>query len=175
MAQKIYFALLPKLVVMFLALHIDGLNTSRVFDRQQLCINQRCMHMVIGQVMELRLINADTDLPIVTLLDGMIVNIAIQNTTNFNIEAVTDAGIVGSIQFTYNGLDNFRIESERPFALCGDGSPVGNYRRCKNLVVGQHTVTATAYSGVGLTGTVGNTVTVTFTFISEPGCKIPKV
>ena len=169
--------LIPSLVLVYVVLYSIDVNTSHpsISGRQQLHHYRRRMQTVVGQVLELRLINADTDLPIVTLLDGMIINIATQNTTKFNIEATTDSGSVGSILFSYNGLNNFRTESERPFAFCGDGSPIGNYRKCSNLVVGQHTVSAASYSGAGQSGTIGNTKTVTFNLIFEPGCNVPKV
>lgn len=182
MARQVHFALFAVLipvlpvVVPVESQNVDVItNLTSTLDRQQLHNYHSRMQAEVGQVLELRLINADTDLPIVTLTDGMIINIATQNTTKFNIEATTDTGTVGSIRFSYNRNANFRTESERPFAFCGDGSPLGNYRRCSNLVVGQHNVSATSYSGTGQSGMIGNTKTVTFTFIQEPGCNIPKV
>jgi hypothetical protein len=150
-------------------------TTSRILDLPITYDFHRRAQNLVGNVVELRLINADTDQPILTLVDGMIINIATQNTTNFNIEAVTDAGLVGSVRFSYNGLDNFRTESERPFAFCGDGCPLGNFKRCLNLVAGWHNVSATAYSGASQTGMAGSTLTVTFTLIQELGCDVPKV
>jgi hypothetical protein len=174
MVKSLHFVL-SMVLVSFVWCTISENTTSLVFDQPHLYHFRRQAQTLVGKVVELRLINADTDQPIVTLVDGTIVNIAKQNTTNFNIEAITDAGTVGSIRFSYNGLDNFRVESERPFAFCGDGSPIGNYKPCLNLVVGQHNVSATAYSGAKQQGTVGNTITVTFSFIQELGCSVPKV
>lgn len=114
----------------------------------------------IGEVQSFRLINADTNLPIVTLTNGMIINIATLSTKNFNVQVTTTNGTIVAIRFGYNANSKFRTESLRPFALCGDGLPVGNYYVCKELIVGNHTISATPYS---ITGEAGVNAKISFT------------
>ena len=138
--------------------------------------NQRILRS-IGKVEEFRLINADTNLPIVTLKNGMVVDIATLSTENLNVQAITPNETIVAIRFGYNGNSRFRTELLRPFALCGDGSPVGNYYVCKKLVVGNHTISATPYS---TSGDVGETSKISFIISEVNGptsgrCSIEKV
>jgi hypothetical protein len=121
---------------------------------------------VVGRVENLRLINAVTDQPILNLTNGMIINVAAQATSNFNIQAVTTDGTVGSVRFRYNAQANYRTEKDQPFAFCGDGQPVGNYYTCSILTTGQHNVTATPFFSAGATGMAGTPFQVSFTIIN---------
>ena len=126
----------------------------------------------LGQVDRLVLINADTDMPIVDLINGTVINVATMSTTNFNIQAtlVENSGSVGSIKFGYNTNPGFRTESAAPYAFCGDGSPNGNYLTCTNLVTSAlpHVVSATPYAGSKANGTKGLTKTVSFHIVNLP-------
>ena len=131
----------------------------------------------VGNVVGFVLIDADTDRAITNLTDGSIINLQTLPTRNLNIQALTDDddGIVGSIQFGYNDITNFRMERIPPFALCGDYSPLGNYATCKELSIGQHTITATPNrrrSGYGISGIPFK---ITFSIVDAPSCTIPKV
>jgi hypothetical protein len=117
----------------------------------------------VGRVDDLQLINAITNQPIMSLSNGTVINIKEQATSNFNIQAVTSNGIVGSLRFAYNGQPNYRTEKDQPFAFCGDGPWAGNYYVCTALTIGRHTVTATPFSNVGANGTEGTPFQVTFT------------
>jgi hypothetical protein len=124
----------------------------------------------IGQVENLRLINADTDLPIVNLTNGMVINVAL-TASNFNIQATTTNGTVGSIQFGYNGNSKYRIDSAQPFSLCP--TPGGsNYETCTALVVGQHTFTVTPYFGTAATGIAGAALQITFNITKAPQVRL---
>jgi subtilisin family serine protease len=86
---------------------------------------------------------------------------------NFNIRAVTEPDLVGSVLFSLNGNDQgFRLDSRRavenfwPYAAGGD-DPVGNYLKL-TLTPGTHTLTATPYSGGSATGLPGLSLTVQF-------------
>jgi hypothetical protein len=128
---------------------------------------------VVGQVETLRLINANTDLPITDLVDGMIINVATQNTSNFNIQVTTSVnGTVGSVRFQYNNITNFRTESSSPFSFCGD-QPRGNYRTCTELVVGQHIISAAPYTDINAKGTKGATKKISFRIINSPPTSVP--
>jgi hypothetical protein len=86
--------------------------------------------------------------------------ISIAGLGGLNIQATT-AGAIGSVKFGFDGNPNFRVEGVAPYAFCGDSS--GSYNTCSQLVAGFHTVTATAYSSGGASGTVLNSLTVQFT------------
>ena len=127
----------------------------------------------LGQIDRFILINADTDLPIVDLVNGTVINVATLNTTNFNIQAtlVNHSGTIGSIKFGYNTRSSFWIDTRPPYAFCGDGSPSGNYVTCINLTAGtgqQHIVSATSYSGNRANGTKWDTKAIFFRMVNIP-------
>jgi len=78
--------------------------------------------------------------------------------THFSQSYCYTAGSVGQVQFDFDGREEFRTEMVAPFALGGDidaaFEPVGALSH-----VGQHTVSATAFSA---SGGAGPTATVTF-------------
>ena len=115
--------------------------------------NDRSLQTV-GTVDRLVLINAVTDLPIVNLAKDTVVNIASVNAKSFAIEATTVGGSVGSVKFGYNGKPNFKIEGVARYAMCGNSG--NNFAACSVLVVGQHNLTVTTYSGTRASGTIGS-------------------
>jgi hypothetical protein len=127
--------------------------------------------VVVGQVDQLILYDAGTDQPILTLTDGMVVNSATLNVNSFNIEATTVNGAVGSVKFGYNGNSKIRVEASAPYAMCGNSGT--DFAVCTYLVVGQHTVTATSYSGTKADGTVGTTKTITFQIVNGASPPLP--
>jgi hypothetical protein len=128
----------------------------------------------VGTVATLQLINADTNLPIATLTNGTVIDIATFITSKFNIRATT-SGVVGSVRFGYNQIGGYRTDSSFPFSLCpSPGTPRGpDYQACTVLAPGQHTVTATPFSSTFLTGMVGTPLRITFTITNT--CKKPQV
>ena len=108
-----------------------------------------------SSVAQLVLINAVTNQPIGTLVDGMALRLSSLPTTKLNVQAITSTG-VGSVRFTVTpGAD--RVESVAPYALAGDTS--GNYWQW-TPPTGVLTITATPYSGENASGTPGSSLTV---------------
>jgi CubicO group peptidase (beta-lactamase class C family) len=111
-------------------------------------------------VTALKLINADTDQPILTLTDGITITLADLPTRNLNVRAETSPALVGSVRFAYDGNSNYRTETSAPYALAGDDS--GDYRPWTPSV-GSHTLKATPYTGADASGTVGTSLELSFT------------
>jgi hypothetical protein len=107
--------------------------------------------VVVPAVTRLVLINADTNLPIGDLTSGMTLNLTTSLARNFNVQAITGAGIVGSVQFRLNG-SVFRTENSAPYAFAGDTN--GDYWVWQPPV-GTLTISAAAFSGASATGTAG--------------------
>jgi hypothetical protein len=122
----------------------------------------------VGTIAKFRLIDADTDLPIMDITNGQIVIIPLTNATNFNIDVVTANGPVGSIKFGYLGNERYNIESRAPFSLCSDNWLTGDYKSCPKFAAGRLDITATPYNrAFALGGQAGETVTVSFTVLTE--------
>jgi hypothetical protein len=119
----------------------------------------------VGQIDNLILYDAVTDQPIVTLTNGMVVNTATLHVdhTSFNVVATIRNGVVGSVKFGYNGMNNLRTEAEAPYALCGNRGT--NYYVCTFLGTGQHNLTVTSYSGSKANGTIGSIRTLSFRIV----------
>ena len=126
----------------------------------------------VGVVEEFILINAGTEETIVGIQNGTTFNIATLNTFRFNVQALV-SGNVESIKFGYNGRTQFHVESGPTFAFCGHFAT--NFYRCEVLGVGGHAITATPYSGKGLSGEEGSPVKITFTIINEKVIETPTI
>ncbi len=112
---------------------------------------------------KIRLINADTELPVAgfdPLVDGAVLDLRALPTRNLSIEAITIPATVGSVRFGYDGNPNFKTEGVAPYSFTGDSN--GDFDPF-TPTVGSHTVTATAFSGGGASGTASPTLTVNFT------------
>lgn len=124
-----------------------------------------------SKVTSLQLIDANTDLPIVDLKNGMVITLdAIASGMNattmaFNVNAVVNGTEIQSIKYGYNGNSKFRIEAVDPYAFCGNNG--ANFNKCKKLGLGEHTITATPYTGLKGDGKAGRPVSVTFTIIES--------
>ncbi len=113
------------------------------------------------------LINADTDQPIAAfdpIPEQAVINLYDLPTKNLNIRANTDPLKVGSVMFTYDGKENFHTENVTPFALYSDNN--GNYKAW-TPGTGNHTVSATPFSGKNRTGEKGQVLTINFVVIDE--------
>jgi hypothetical protein len=132
--------------------------------------NDRSLQTV-GTVDRLVLINAATDLPIVDLSNDLVVNIATVNANSFAIEATTVGGSVGSVKFGYNGNPSSKIEQSARYAMCGNSGD--NFAACSVLVVGQHNLTVTTYSGTKASGTIGSIKNLSFRIVNIPLTKAP--
>ena len=124
--------------------------------------------VVVGIVDELILYDATTDLPLLTLADGMVVNIATLNVVagSLTVVATTINGPVGSVNFGYNGKKSIKKEILPPYSLCGDTGT--NFLPCPYLLVGQHNITVTTYEGTKVNGTVGSVETLVFQIVNIP-------
>jgi hypothetical protein len=120
----------------------------------------------LGHVDSLVLINVDTNLPIINLTNGMIINTVNQNTSNFNIRVTISNGTVGSIKFSCNGKRISKTETRQPFSFCGNSKNI--YNSCTALGVGQHTVSATTFSDKWANGTQSSPFQVTFKITAPP-------
>lgn len=107
------------------------------------------------------LVNADTNEDILELRDGDVFVKPAHMSVNVRYGISTP---VASVMFNHNGA-NVRIENERPFLLAGN---VGDdYLPWKKGVAGEHTITATRYSGRNATGDAGPPHSVSFTIREE--------
>lgn len=112
-----------------------------------LCLFLSLAFPVQALAVSLTLINADSDLPIVTydpLVTGVTLDLATLPTRNLNVRANTEPGFTGSVVFGLDGNPNFRTESTAPYALFGDSA--GNYN-AGTFTVASHTITATQSNG----------------------------
>lgn len=117
-------------------------------------------------VVQLVLVDADTDLDLLTLSPGLAVDLTSLPTTNLNIRAETDPAAAGSVRFDLNGVVGYRIESTAPFALAGDTG--GDYAAW-SPGFGPQTVVATAFTSPGASGTAGPGLSLSFTFVNGGG------
>jgi hypothetical protein len=127
------------------------------------CYKSTERDLQVNSVTKLELINAKTDVKILDLFDGQIIDMqSISGLTapDFNINALV-SGPVSSVKFGYNAIANFRTETSAAYAFCGNSGK--NFYTCKELVYGTHTVRATPTSGAQ----VGQTVSITFTIINS--------
>jgi Malectin domain len=103
----------------------------------------------VGQVVGLNLVQVGSSAIVANLVEGMVVNLAAATIPNFNIDAITTGGPIASVQFSYNNVTNFRIETAAPYAMCGNVGPI--FSQCTPpstvLGVGTHTVGAKTNNG----------------------------
>ena len=110
-------------------------------------------------VTDLVLVDADNDVPLGPLTNGMVININSLPTVNLTIEAFV-TGDVGSVRMALSGAKtNARTENNAPLVLYGNSGAdyIGS-----TFVLGSYTITVTPYSGRNLSGTQGTPKTVNF-------------
>ena len=117
--------------------------------------------MVTGFV----LVNSQNEQDILTITDGLEIDVNTLQLPNINIRANVSTDAVESVRFTLNGRV-FRTENVAPYALGGDNN--GNYLPTPALRPGQYVLTATPYSQDRAQGDAGKSLTVTFSII-DPG------
>ena len=115
-------------------------------------------------VVDLILINADTDQDIGPLTDGATINFNDLGTQNLSVRAETQPSTVGSVIFGLDGNTSFPTENIAPYAIAGDNN--GDYNSW-TPGVGQHTLTVTPYTKTNGGGTAGTALTVTFSVIDD--------
>ena len=118
-----------------------------------------CHFMANSQSLDsFTLINASADTDIQIISDGDVFNFAVIG-NQLNVRANT-TGAIGSIKFVLDGI-TVGTEGVAPYAMFGDVN--GDYE-IWNPSLGEHTLTATAYTGGGASGSEINSITVNFTF-----------
>ncbi len=108
------------------------------------------------------LINADTDKDILSIADGMVIDLATQSTGNFNVRANT-RGTVESVKLELDST-NPRVENSAPYAL---NSNTGDNYAGAPLTVGDHRLTVTPYTLDNTAGSSGTALTVEFKVIDS--------
>ncbi|WP_088340883.1 malectin domain-containing carbohydrate-binding protein [Robiginitalea sediminis] len=119
-------------------------------------------------VLEFVLVDADADVDLFTITEGMQIDVNTLPTANLNIRA--EAGpLTESVVLQLSGpLTKSQTESVPPYALYGDAS--GNYNP-QVFPLGTYNLNATAYSGNSGSGTAGATANVSFAFTDQdPAC-----
>lgn len=112
-------------------------------------------------VTALQLRNAITDNVIRELTEGDVIDLRLDGE---DLAISADAAGVGSVRFVLSGAESLtRTESAAPYALHGDAS--GDYN-IWNPSLGNYTLSATAYSGAGASGTAGPEYIVNFSVIN---------
>ena len=114
------------------------------------------------EVTSFTLIDSASDSDLQLLQDGDVVDLGVVG-SSLNIRANT-TGQIGSVRFGLDGNPDYSIENVAPYALAGDVS--GNYNSWTPSL-GDHTLTATPYSGADATGTAGTVLTVGFRVVDE--------
>ncbi|MCJ8164432.1 hypothetical protein MKJ04_06210, partial [Pontibacter sp. E15-1] len=113
------------------------------------------------QLTSFTLTNADTKEDIQTLSDGAVLNLATLPTKNLNIRANTNPSIVGSVVFDLSGAEVKNVtESMATYDLMGDDG-------AWTPSVGKYTLKGTPYTSSGGGGTVGQSLTVSFSVIEQ--------
>lgn len=116
-------------------------------------------------IVSFTLIDADTDEPLLDLVEGQIIEIDDLPTRHLDIRANTTEE-VESVRISLSGaLANERTESRIPFALYRD-LPIGDYIG-EDFVLGQYMVSATPYSEDALGGEMGALLTLNFQLVDS--------
>ncbi|GMN06071.1 hypothetical protein MTsPCn5_14600 [Croceitalea sp. MTPC5] len=108
------------------------------------------------------LIDADTDTPITSIVEGQVIDLSELNGIGLSIEAVVDLPDVGSVRFDFNGTNNFRTENVFPYALNGDRN--GDFDAI-DLALGNNTITISVFEKRNRRGALLQSLTLNFTVI----------
>ncbi len=112
------------------------------------------------------LVDSDTDMDIMMINDGDVININTLPVPNINIRANASSDSVESVLFTVNG-NFYTIENFVPYAIGGDFG--GDYNATPFFQVGTYTLMATPYCEDGAEGDAGTPLTITFELVDgEP-------
>ncbi len=149
--------------------------TLTVTDLSTDCSSFSSQTIVVEEVLSpddiaFRLVDADTDQPIMDLTDGTQLSQASLPSSKLAIEVIP-AEPVGSfnIQVTGPGLATSKNESVAPFASFGDDN--GDFDG-ETLAVGTYTVVATPYSGPNATGISGSPAQIQFQINSDGNARV---
>ncbi|MCL6275683.1 PKD domain-containing protein, partial [Muricauda sp. 2012CJ35-5] len=111
------------------------------------------------------MVDSATNNDIYNIFEGLQIDISEIESLLVNIRANTNPPTVGSVLLELTGpLQNTRGESVAPYALYGDVS--GNYFG-EQFPIGSYSISGTPFSGSGLSGEQGTTITVNFSIVEE--------
>ncbi|MEQ8677173.1 MAG: PA14 domain-containing protein [Aggregatilineales bacterium] len=113
----------------------------------------------LAAITHLTLVDADSNIEMLTLQDGMTLNMQSLPTRNLNILANADANPVGSVAFILN--DVARLENTAPFTLMGNQ---GNDYFPWTPEVGDYVLQVIPYSESYARGTTGQSMTISLRF-----------
>jgi hypothetical protein len=131
----------------------------------------RITYRASGQeVVSFTLIDADRDVPVAgydPLPSGATLDLAKLPTRRLTIRANTRPAVVGSVRFGYDATTNYRTDGYAPYSLAGESGGGSDYQPWTKLSLGDHTLTATPYTGAAASGTAGQARTVRFKVIDQ--------
>ena len=118
-----------------------------------------------GPIAGLALVNAGNAQPISgfnPIANGATINLSSLPTSALSIFATPAASAsIGSVLFSLDAGSYTHVEGGAPYSLCGDAATSAT--ACPQLTVtGNHSLTATAYSGAAQTGSVLGSLTISF-------------
>ena len=114
-----------------------------------------------ASISDFTLVDANNGVAIMTLSDGITVNLYDLSTQRLSVVANTDQA-VGSVTVSLNG--NSRIENSAPYSLLGNN---GNNHIVWAPEIGTHTISAIPYEERGASGTRGTGAEITIQVINE--------
>jgi len=117
-------------------------------------------------VVNLILVNADTNKDIGPLTDGGTIDLGMLPTQNLSVRANTEPSNVGSVIFSLDDYNTFQTENIPPYAIAGDQDDGRDYTPW-TPDIGQHTLTATPYTEKNGGGVQGAALSVTFNVINS--------
>jgi len=120
-------------------------------------------------VVSFTMVDADIDIDLFDLVDGIQIDIDNIQGIGLNIRANTNPTTVGSVSLSLSGPVN-NTRTENAYALFGDSN--GNYSGAV-LLLGDYIISATAYSGSGQGGTTLGTLALQFSIVTTGGSNIP--
>lgn len=119
--------------------------------------NCLCEGISTPQVTHFELVDANADSILRILNSGDTIDLTTDGDQLNMLALVSD--VVGSIRFDYDGVVNYRIENVAPYSF--EDMIAGDYQPW-TPTLGAHTLTANAFSAVGATGTLLNSITINF-------------
>lgn len=166
--QGDYFPWTPPLgSYTLLATPYEGANGTGV-EGAPLTLNFSVTNSV-GFVTSLVLVNATTDLDIMTITPGMTLDLSALP-ASLNIRANTNPGTVGSVSFDLTGPQPlFTIENLVPYALVSDFQ--GDYPAW-TPVSGSYSLIVTPFSASGGGGVAGSVFTLAFSVVNSPALPV---
>ena len=120
---------------------------------------------VPGNLISFTLINVETGAEILTMTDGMVIDIATLGTRQFTIRANTE-GLVSSVIFALDGSPLYKLGDIAPFVLSED---IDHKYQAWPYILGEHTLIGVPYTQQSGGGTPGVPLTIHFALIDSAG------